>query len=502
MKTTSTLLLLLPLLALGCDGPPGADGTNGVDGADGADGTNGTDGVDGTNGTDGSAVLSGTVAPGEYLALEHGLGTGDKFYEAQFTWNGVVYDHRDYPTLRPAHHADGAWFPNDTEQYSSDLAATILTSGDLLVVTEGYDDEWDNGTFYLNVHNWDGSVASAVDSIASDWSDSDGYAYSYDPLVVPLTDGGFAFMYRSYGYDYTAGEGWEHGILHRYDSSGVWQNSVTLGENDDWSVYDIHATALSDGGMATMVSGWDDNTDDEFMSILIWGSDGSSSELSVPGASDSEARMAELSDGRLVVLLERQPETGADGIDVVILQRDGTVDAEVALQRSYLTDDCALAVSTDDTILVAAESGGPDLPFYAVIAADGTLLQPATGMSGWENTMIEAAAFPDGDFMVMVTEDDSLAPMTWVVGNQGALLRPMVIGDITVVPDYDPGVFMQHPNGALAHMAPSYDSDVPPYMSLYTKGLLQVRVESDDEVRLYNHTPDPLDVTLVAHRTP
>jgi hypothetical protein len=92
--------------------------------------------------------------------------------------------------------------------------------------------------------------------------------------------------------------------------------------------------------------------------------------------------------------------------------------------------------------------------------------------------------------------------MTCVVGSQGALLRPMVIGDITVVPDYDPGVFMMHPNGALAHMAPSYDSDVPPYMSLYTKGLLQVRVESEDEVRLYNHTPDPLDVTLVAHRTP
>jgi hypothetical protein len=36
----------------------------------------------------------------------------------------------------------------------------------------------------------------------------------------------------------------------------------------------------------------------------------------------------------------------------------------------------------------------------------------------------------------------------------------------------------------------------------YTKGVLQLREESSGEVRLYNHTPTTLDVTLVAHSAP
>ena len=102
----------------------------------------------------------------------------------------------------------------------------------------------------------------------------------------------------------------------------------------------------------------------------------------------------------------------------------------------------------------------------------------------------------------MVAEDDSNAPMTWAISAQGALLQPMVVGDITVVPDDARGAFIPGPGNTLMHLAPSYDEDVAPYLSTYHKGVLQLRVESEDEVRLYNETPDTLDVTLVAHRTP
>lgn len=123
-------------------------------------------------------------------------------------------------------------------------------------------------------------------------------------------------------------------------------------------------------------------------------------------------------------------------------------------------------------------------------------------MSGWENDGIRAAAFPDGGFFVMVTEDDSCAPMTWVIGAQGGLLRPMVVGDLSVTPSCDPGVMLSADGNNIAHLTNSYTSEIPPYLTTYTKGLLQLSVESDDKVRLYNETPDSVDVTMVVHRTP
>ncbi|MCB9759907.1 MAG: DUF839 domain-containing protein [Alphaproteobacteria bacterium] len=53
------LLLLLGLIAVGCEGPPGADGTSGVDGVDGVDGLDGQNGQNGQNGLDGQNGQNG-----------------------------------------------------------------------------------------------------------------------------------------------------------------------------------------------------------------------------------------------------------------------------------------------------------------------------------------------------------------------------------------------------------------------------------------------------------
>lgn len=499
MRNLRSTLLLLSTLSIGaCAG-------DGTDGAAGAPGTAGTDGTNGTNGTDGSAVLTGTLAPGEFLSLEHGLGEGDKFYEAQFSVDGVIYDHGDYAVVRPGHRADGAWFgSDDLGYYTDDLAAAIRPTGDIVAVTSGYSVGLGEKVFMLENRSVDGTVVSSIDVFPAISNDGAASVEMYDPSVVVLGDGGVVVVFEANGYDSDTGLYFDGVMRSSYDASGVLVDSDEYGEwGGDREYYSFDAIATADGGFAMAMAGDDNSTGGQFLEVVSWAPGGGMTSFEVDDNDSSYGRIAQLDDGRYALLVEREfDEDGLAGIDLLIAQADGTLDTEVRLQNSYLTDDSEVVAGAQGTILVAAESGGPDLPFYAVIANDGTVVMPSTGMSGWENDMIQAAAFADGDFLVMVAEDDSNAPMTWAISAQGALLRPMVVGDVTVVPDDVRGAFMPGPGNTLMHLAPSYDSDVAPYLSTYHKGVLQLRVESEDEVRLYNETPDTLDVTLVAHRTP
>lgn len=497
--TRVPFLLALPMFLAGCEGPAGADGTNGADGVDGVDG------VDGTNGTDGTAVLTGSIGPGESLTLEHGLGAGDKFYEAQFVWGGVVYDHSDYPMLRPGHLDTGTSFgASGLDSLYGDLSAALLASGDLVVVNRGWIEADDAEAFSIDIRSWDGTLVTHVDLIETDLADDDGYSYAYDPVLVALGDGGFALFYESYSYDYNTYENLNWIQATRYDASGTLVSDTRVGSPTDTRLYySANAVSLADGGAMVCTPGWDEDDYASFAEVHVWEADGTQSMFEIADVDGSYCRIAELSDGSVALGVERRlTEDAPDGLDVVFAERDGTINAEVRVNNSYVTDDLALVAGSQGTLLVAAESGGPDLPFYAVLRDDGTVIQPATGMSGWENDTIQAAAFADGDFFILVHEDDSIAPMTWVVGAQGTLLRPMVIGDITGVPDDDLGAFFAGEGNTVGHLSPSYESEVDPYLSTYTKGLLQLRVDSDDAVSLHNETPDTLDVTLVAHRTP
>lgn len=491
MNLLRSSILLLPMLTLACEGPAGMDGTDGTDGVDATDGADGSDGSDGVDGADGSAIAHATLLPGEYLSLEHELGAGDKYYQAQFSWNGVVYDHSDYAMLRPAHLSDGMWMSSDALENFEEVSAAVLASGDMVVVQHGYDDNDDDYQYTVDIRDSKGEVQATLDTVPNE---SEDYQWFGDSVVVALGDGGFVvfFEYESSSMDIIR--------MDRYDALGVLVNTEALGE-EGHEYNTVRAVPTADGGFAAALGGYSDGS--AFVEVVLWSPTAGMSTLSIEDTSGDDARIAPLDDGRIALLVERRlGEDAPRGIDFLIAQTDGTLDVEVRLQNSYITDSCSLVLGSQGTLLVAAESGGPDLPFFAVLDTAGNVVQDATGMSGWENDNIQAAAFPDGDFFIMVSEDDSLAPMTWVVGAQGGLLRPMVVGDMTAVPGYRNGVFLPSTGNNIAHLTPSYDSSLPAYMSTYTKGLLQIRVESDDEVRLYNETPETLDVTMAAHRTP
>lgn len=499
---TFSLPLLATVACVGADGPKGDDGApgevgpTGEDGQPGTDGTNGEDGAPGEDGADGSAAATGTLAPGEHLSLEHGLGDGAKVYQAQFQWGGVTYDHSAYPTLLPGHLESG-WSLDDPNMSSfyGNIAGDRLTSGELAVYQRGYlDSDQDGIVGYLldSSGAFQAPLPSYLDSSSQ---------YFYEIDLAATQDGGFVVTVEQ---EALVDDSWrEVAQIDRYDSTGILLGSEPLAPSGV-EIYEVAVDALPTGGFVVGFTGYDDDLGETVGGLRFTDSSGSVASVTLSQLDSSYLRLAALPDGGAVVVVERELASDEpDGIDALFVSPDGTIDAEVRLVDSYLTDDCAVVVGSQDTVLIAAESGGPDLPFYAVLGIDGSVIQEATGMSGWENTMIEAGAFPDGDFLVIVTEDDSLAPMTWAIGAQGHLLRPMVVGDIASVPDYDLGVFL--PTGSdhtLGHIDPSYDSEVAPHYTAYTKGVLQLREESSGEVRLYNHTPTTLDVTLVAHSAP
>jgi hypothetical protein len=495
--------LLLPLLALACsagpDGKSGVDGAAGADGAPGADGAAGADGADGADGTDDLAITSATLAPGESLVLEHALGAG-AFAEAQFTWDGVTYDHRDYATLRPAHMAEGTWMhATNADGYRGEVGAALLSSGDIAVVQATYAGDWDDELLSIDILSADGSLVTHVDVLEADWYDGGDWGYLSEPSVVGLADGGFAVFLRAE----RAEDGlYEEGVwVGRYDASGAAVSSSLEG-TEDISYYDYDVAPTPSGGFVLGMAGDDEGDDNDILDVLMWDPSAGASSFRLYDLDDNDIRIGALPDGRVGVLAERQIGDEPDGIDYLVVQADGTIDASTRLQNSYMQEDADVVVGSAGTVLVTAESGGPDLPFYAVFDLDGTVLQPATGMSGWENDQIQAGAFADGDFLVVVTEDDSNAPMTWVVGADGALLRPMVVGDVRGVPDDERGAFLPGAGNTLHHLTGSYDDETPAWLATYTKGLLELEVLSDTEVRLTNETPDTLDVTLAAHGTP
>jgi hypothetical protein len=503
--STRPLSLLLPLGLLACpagpDGKLGTDGVSGTDGAAGTDGSAGTDGAAGTDGTDDLALASGTLAPGEFLSLTHELGAG-AYAEAQFTWEGVVYDARDYATLRPGHVGTGSWLRGSgADGYTGRLGAARLASGDVVVAQGTFTGDWDDEFFSVDILGWDGSPVAHADTLPEEWSDADGYGDRYDPQVVALADGGFVVLFEVDASSESVG--WYEAIeVHRYDDAGLLLGTELLGDSDvEYS--SAHAVPTAAGGFAAALYGWDDDADDDVLDVVTWAPGAGASSFRVADVDDSDVRIAELPDGRFGILAERWlSEDEPDGIEYLVVQTDGTIDAATRLQNSYMQEDSDVVVGHDGTVLVTAESGGPDLPFYAVFDLDGAVILPATGMSGWENDQIHAGAFADGDFLVIVWEDDSNAPMTWVMDAQGAILRPMVVGDITVVPDDTRGAFIPGPGNTLGFVAASYESELPAHLATYTKGLLELRIESDTEVRLYNETPDTLDVTIAAHGTP
>jgi hypothetical protein len=271
-----TMIFSLFVLAAcaGSEGPAGLVGADGVDGVDGVDGAGGADGVDGA---DGSAFASGMLAPGEYLSLSHGLEGADKVYDAQFSWNGVVYDHADYPTLLPGH-TDGTWaLENESfTSYRGGVAGDLLASGDFVMFHSGVvgDIDLDDEPRIAGaIRDADGTVLTELPNYAM--IEEDGLVVNFSkPAVAATADGGFALVMQRE----TAGADSDllDAVVERFDASGHLLSSTPL-DVPDVAIETLEIDAFAGGGFVVVASGEDsseDTTGGQAVDVVFFDADG------------------------------------------------------------------------------------------------------------------------------------------------------------------------------------------------------------------------------------
>ncbi|MBN1496117.1 MAG: hypothetical protein JXA07_05070, partial [Spirochaetes bacterium] len=81
--------------------------------------------------------VSGTIAPGEYLALAHNLDRNDLTFTGQFIKDGFIYDYTDYQDYFGsvmAERTGATVFASGMANYNS---ATTMIDGNILIAYEG-----------------------------------------------------------------------------------------------------------------------------------------------------------------------------------------------------------------------------------------------------------------------------------------------------------------------------------------------------------------------------
>ena len=165
-------------------------------------------------------------------------------------------------------------------------------------------------------------------------------------------------------------------------------------------------------------------------------------------------------------------------------------------------DDQAKMIKPPTTLNAKVTVGGPGAVAYAVLAQTRNVIAGPDIVSEPAPTRLTCGVFPNGDFVGIYTEDDSLAGVLTHVTNAGVLipqrsyysgvdpagngnLFPIAVSDEEMVMIYKP--YEDEMQGLL--------------MRRFTRGYLAIEVVAADEVRLVNHASAPVDVTLTVTGT-
>lgn len=198
----------------------------------------------------GGLNVSGTVAPGSYLSLAHGLGRGDLTYCAQFVKDGVVRDYGEYEKVfgLSATVNDVAFFES---QALRDLSTAVLANGATVVVYH----LGETGVGKLKIYAADGSLVRNYVSFHSNCDNTD---------VAALSNGNFVIVYND-----EADSGCPYFIIYSATGASIVAGPVKI-HDYDCSLFS-QVIALSGGGFVVLcpIQGdWD-------MCARVYGADGS-----------------------------------------------------------------------------------------------------------------------------------------------------------------------------------------------------------------------------------
>jgi len=483
---TFFLLLVLPLAACGGaieagpagpsgpPGPPGDDAETPDDGEHGEDGEDGADGEDGQDGADGSAILSGTIDPGSFLSLTHGLGTGNLVYQGQFIKNDLIYDHSLYPLLFGPEYGPATELATGTD-LDSDVDAAVLENGTIALLFN------DEGRIYVMVV--DAAGAEVVAPI-----DLGGFDQSRD--LAALVGGGFVAAWNDNSDAF---------FVVQFDDLA--EQVGDMGHSVHSDVERVEVEGLAGGGFVIAYSTGESGGTGTSVEVrsgadvveagpVLLTPEETFSLVSLPGGGFGVLARDSFPDG----------DGSGDAVSYFTLDADAVLLGELTLAEDYSLE-MDTAAAPNGSVLLAFEYGGPDAMAYAVVDEAGTLISPPTLLSAHEPDAVAAGVFADGDFALFVGEDDTNVMELFVIGStDGALRAPAnVVG--VVSPDDGRRAVLTFGDAKVTLLESAYPGNRIA-MTEVSKGYLELRRVSDEEVQLHNFTPEALDATVAAHRTP
>ena len=180
---------------------------------------------DGQNAT--SLNVSGSIAPGNYLSLQHNLGRDDLTFNAQFVKNGYIYDYGDYFSYyrkeKPATVFENAQTTN--------ITTAVLNNGNYAVV---YCDDGNTSWGTFAIYDEIGNLIKSPTLFNS-------YPTYYFSTTT-LNNGNFAIAYSDANNSY-------YGTIVIYDANGNEVVSSTVFANTDARPSSFSTKVLNNGNI-------------------------------------------------------------------------------------------------------------------------------------------------------------------------------------------------------------------------------------------------------------
>jgi hypothetical protein len=412
------LLISLSALFAGCS-----------DGSDGATGAIGATGAAGNDARDQIARLTETLEPGETITLSHDLAAYES--DVTFVYGGRTYDAEEFSSVYQAVDITSAVTVLETYDTVSPYDESSWNNTSLLKTSSGFtlfakrkNDTDDEFSFVKTNLDEDGATVGdrviILDPTETILRDS-------DMQVIALNSGNYLLVYNDEAVNTVeflvfdeAGTSVDtrtlasHKIkagfgVARYNALTQNNEVVTclLNESGAEPVLQLYITPLGAGdalGTSTTV-----NLFDNGVATLTAAQD------DVIGEKCALTALA----GGGVAVLHETGDTIRDKTHVSFFDEDFAVTSTTEVSSSYIAE-VDIACNAEDECLFVYELGGPDAYVYYKSNPEGTDTfgpHPFTDHEYDEDPVV--AAFPDGTFMIVAGEDDSIMSAKWNIAENG-----------------------------------------------------------------------------------
>jgi hypothetical protein len=441
---------------------------------------------DGSNDQDNITFsASGTIEPGNYLALEHNLESDYLTFDGQFTKDGYIYDYFDYRELfAPIEKKPPAYFSLGG---TSLLSSTTLTNGDFVIAyrcsVSGY------GTFAIFDEN--GAPVSDLEVFFS--------GVPREIKIISLDNGNFVIIYSD-------NDDSNKGRFIIYDNDG---NPVTGPVTFQEEItYSLSAANLNNGTFVIVysysISGTPISAD-----FIIYNEDGTlnSGPVTYNNSYTANSSLTKLNNGNLAISYSDNNNSryGTFVIykdDGMIVKNPTVFDATDTLETNYPLSSTTLA--NNNFVITYNDISNSKTGKFVIYDEDGNLLLGPKIFNNYETHRMSVFGLSNGDFVISyksIEIDDAIPPFNFTPGKFGifdkngtTVMLPYIIEKTTfghsTITELNNGNFVISYTGSQSYC----------YFGIYSDHYLALEEIDNNEVRLWNRTNETLDLRLSVDR--